>query len=207
MLAREQLLEIVPGVPHATAEAHAAAISEAARLARMDTVITLAAFLAQVAHESDSLRALEEYASGDEYENRLDLGNLRVGDGRRFKGRGLLMITGRAMYHVAGRALGLDLELQPELAAKPEHAAQVAAWVWTTGAGLRLSKAARAYLLGRYGDGPLNLNRVAEARDFLGCTFAINGAATVGAPSYHELRLEFYHRGLEVLGATARVAA
>ncbi|MEE9926480.1 MAG: hypothetical protein PBV01_24520 [Brucella anthropi] len=55
-------------------------------------------FLAQLAHESDGFCAMEEYASGAAYEGRADLGNTQTGDGKRFKGRGPIQLTGRANY-------------------------------------------------------------------------------------------------------------
>jgi putative chitinase len=55
-------------------------------------------FLAQTAHESGGLRWLKELASGDDYEGRIDLGNIQPGDGRCFKGAGVIQLTGRANY-------------------------------------------------------------------------------------------------------------
>ena len=76
--------------------------------------------LATVHHETDrTYLPIEEYASGDAYEGRADLGNTESGDGRRFKGRGFVQLTGRANYARAGRALSmwgsrdLDLVVQP----------------------------------------------------------------------------------------------
>lgn len=89
-----------------------------------------AAFLAQVAHESGQLRWLREFATGDEYEGRKDLGNTHEGDGRLFKGRGLLQVTGRANYVSVAAALNLDCVNHPELLEQPENACQTAAWWW-----------------------------------------------------------------------------
>lgn len=94
------------------------------------TPLRAAHLIAQVAHESAGFKALEEYASGDAYEGRTDLGNTEPGDGRRFKGRGVIQLTGRANYRAAGAYLGLDLEGQPTLAAEPDTAWRVVAWYW-----------------------------------------------------------------------------
>jgi putative chitinase len=61
----------------------------------VDTPLRIAHLLAQTAHESDLFCTLEEYASGAAYEGRTDLGNTQPGDGKRFKGRGPIQLTGR----------------------------------------------------------------------------------------------------------------
>ena len=87
-------------------------------------------FLAQVAHESGGFNYVREIASGAAYEGRTDLGNVIEGDGERFRGRGLIQITGRANYASCGTALGLDLLGSPELLELPQNAARSAGWFW-----------------------------------------------------------------------------
>ncbi|MCM1982560.1 glycoside hydrolase family 19 protein [Lyngbya confervoides] len=62
-------------------------------------------FLAQTAHESGGLRWLEEIASGEAYEGRTDLGNTQPGDGPKFKGAGVIQLTGRANYQRLAQAV------------------------------------------------------------------------------------------------------
>lgn len=97
---------------------------------RIDTVLRIAHFMGQVTHECAGFRTTEEFASGAAYEGRADLGNTQRGDGRRYKGRGLLQLTGRANYRQMGTALGLPLEAQPELAAEPVTSLRIACEYW-----------------------------------------------------------------------------
>lgn len=85
----------------------------------LDNGLRLAHFMGQCAHESGGFRYMEEIASGAAYEGRADLGNTVAGDGRRYKGRGPIQLTGRANYRSFGRALGLDFEGHPEMVAFP----------------------------------------------------------------------------------------
>jgi putative chitinase len=87
-----------------------------------------AAFVAQIGHESAQLRYVEEIASGAAYEGRKDLGNTQPGDGKRFKGRGLIQITGRKNYKQISDAWNVDFIAQPELLATPEYAVKSACW-------------------------------------------------------------------------------
>lgn len=98
----------------------------------VNTYLRVCHFIAQCAHESDSFRTLEEYASGHAYEGRRDLGNTQRGDGVRFKGRGIIQLTGRANYRDAGKRLGYDLENNPELAESPEVSVLTALDFWKT---------------------------------------------------------------------------
>ena len=93
-----------------------------------------AAFLAQVGHESGGLHWLTELwgptATQSRYETRQDLGNNQPGDGFRFRGRGLIQLTGRANYAAASKALATDFITNPELLGEPDMAARSAMWFW-----------------------------------------------------------------------------
>jgi putative chitinase len=96
----------------------------------LDTGLRLAHFMAQLQHESASFRYMEEIASGAAYEGRADLGNTQPGDGRRYKGRGPIQLTGRANYRTFGRRIGIDLESHPEIAAVPSIGLHTALEYW-----------------------------------------------------------------------------
>lgn len=97
---------------------------------QIDTVDRIAYWAGQVCVESDQFTTTVEYASGAAYEGRDDLGNTEPGDGRRYRGRGLIQLTGRHNYGTAGVALNLPLLAQPSLAAEPANALTIACWFW-----------------------------------------------------------------------------
>ena len=95
------------------------------------TALQAAHFLAQLGHESMSFLYAEEIASGSAYEGRKDLGNTEPGDGRRFKGRGLIQLTGRANYAAYSRYTGIDYLAKPEwVSTDPMVAVDVSCWFW-----------------------------------------------------------------------------
>jgi putative chitinase len=96
----------------------------------INTRLRIAHFLGQTCHEAAGFRTTEEFASGDKYEGRADLGNTHAGDGRRYKGRGLLQLTGRANYKTFGSRLGVDLVNDPEQAAEPVLSLRIACEFW-----------------------------------------------------------------------------
>lgn len=152
MITIEQLQAIMP-YARSRAAVFLPALNDAMAEFGIDTATRQAAFLAQVCHESGSLRYVRELASGAAYEGRTDLGNTEPGDGVRFKGRGLIQITGRANYAECGAVLGLPLEEQPELLEQVGPACRSAAWFWSS----------------------RGLNAVADRRDFRLITRRING--------------------------------
>jgi putative chitinase len=95
-------------------------------------------FLSQAAHETDSFNTLEEYASGKAYEGRKDLGNTHLGDGVKFKGRGIFQSTGR--FNARLLTIGwnkipaeenINFEEHPELLELPEYGVWSACQYWT----------------------------------------------------------------------------
>lgn len=98
----------------------------------IDSVQEIRHYIAQTAHETDSYNALEEYASGIAYEGRKDLGNVKEGDGKRFKGRSLIMTTGRNNYLFLGAELGEPNKFikNPELLCDPNWAVWAACKYW-----------------------------------------------------------------------------
>lgn len=132
MISEAQLVGVMP-LARGRAGRWLAPLNDAMVEYGIDTPRRIAAFLAQIAHESGQLRYVRELASGDAYEGRLDLGNTQPGDGVRYKGRGLIQITGRHNYRQCSIALFGVAELlldAPETLERPIHAARSAAWFW-----------------------------------------------------------------------------
>lgn len=99
----------------------------------INTPLRQAHFLAQIGHESGELRYRQELASGAAYENRRDLGNTRTGDGPRYKGRGLIQLTGRANYSEYTRTGKLDVDVVADpgqVATNDQLCVDVAGWFW-----------------------------------------------------------------------------
>ena len=135
-----------------------------------------AAFIAQTGHESGQLKYVKEIwgptKAQAKYEGRADLGNTVAGDGYKYRGRGLIQLTGRANYAECGEALGLDLINHPELLEKPQHACMSAARFWAS----------------------RGMNTLADAGKFDTITRRINGGQNGAAD-----RRALYARALKVL--------
>lgn len=128
------LLQAATGCPAEAAETFAPHLAAACAHYQIDTPERLTEFLAQLGHESGGLRYVREVADGSAYEGRVDLGNTEPGDGRRFRGRGLIQVTGRSNYGrmsvlLVGRGAP-DFTAEPEAMERPEWAAWSAAAYW-----------------------------------------------------------------------------
>lgn len=142
---------------------YAPAFNEAMRLAGITNVNRAAQWCAQLGHECVGFKYLTEIADGWAYEGRKDLGNTQPGDGPRYRGRGAIMVTGRANYSALSKwahSQGLVPTAtyfvdNPEQLASERYAFTGAVWYWT---------AARP-----------QINRLADAGDLEGVTRAING--------------------------------
>lgn len=141
-----------------------------------------AAFIGQCAHESANFKTLQENlnysakglnatwpsrfpseAEAQPYHRQPEkiankvysgrMGNLDEGDGWKYRGRGLIQLTGKDNYRLASDALAVDFIADPDLVLTKEYAALTAAWYWNK----------------------RGLNKEADAKDFTGMTKKING--------------------------------
>lgn len=148
----DQLRKIMPQAG-AKADLFAGPLNGAMTEFEINTKARQAAFIAQIGHESGQLRYVRELASGNAYEGREDLGNTMPGDGMKYKGRGLIQITGKANYVALMMALGIDCLEHPEVLEEPVNACRSAGWFWKTN----------------------GLNELADQGNFLVITKRING--------------------------------
>ncbi len=127
------LVRAIGCTPH-KGEQWAMPLSLACERYEINTPARLAAFLAQIGHESGKLQWTRELwgptGPQSRYDGRDDLGNAEPGDGYRYRGRGLIQITGRAGYRAASDALGHDFVVDPDALERAPWAAISAAWWW-----------------------------------------------------------------------------
>ena len=195
----QQLLQILPSAGQ-VAGVFAPVLNTAMSRYQIVGTKRIAAFIAQVGHESSHLVRLVENlnysadALRKTWPSRFDvnlandaarnpeqianivygnrMGNTELGDGWKYRGRGLIQITGKNNYHACGEALGLDLLAHPELLEKPQHACMSAAWFWAS----------------------RGLNTLADAGKFDTITQRINGGQNGAAD-----RQALYAKALKVL--------
>ena len=208
LLTPDRMRWIAPRCP--APEVWCAALNAAMQRYGIETPDRVAAFVAQIAHESGEFSRLTEdltYTTAERiravwpkrfqtlasaapfvrnpealanrvYANRLGNGDAASGDGWRYRGRGLIQLTGRANYADAARALGLPLLDAPQLLEQPDGAARCAAWFWQS-----------------YG-----LNALADEADFVAITQVINGG-TVGLSE----RRRYWAQASAALGALPKL--
>ncbi|NOT13459.1 MAG: glycoside hydrolase family 19 protein [Methylococcaceae bacterium] len=182
MISAEILLKIMPNLKEALCDEYFPFIQQAMDEFEINTPLRESAFLAQIAHESGEFRYLEELWGPTDAQRRYeppskkanDLGNTHPGDGKRFKGRGAIQLTGRANYKKFGDLLSLDLPTHPEWVATPQVAFRVSAAFWKLN----------------------GLNELADQQKFETMTRRINGGLT-GLTE----RLMFYNRAKTLCGA------
>jgi len=133
ILTADKLKAIIPGISPSALSTFQPLFESLLPMYDIDTPARIGAFIAQTAHESANFTALTEFASGSAYEGRTDLGNTQPGDGVKFKGRGLIQITGRSNYLWCSKSLFKDNRLidAPELLVVPSNAIRSACWYWT----------------------------------------------------------------------------
>lgn len=162
-LLTHEVLRAGTGCNAARADAWLPHIAQACEVFAINTPARLAAFLAQIGHESGRLVYVREIwgptPAQRRYEGRRDLGNTQPGDGKRYMGRGLIQTTGRANYRATRDGLAdylphvPDFEAVPALLERADMAAMSAAWYWHS----------------------RGLNALADAGDFVRITKRING--------------------------------
>jgi putative chitinase len=139
-ITEQQLQSIMPDARR-QAGVFVSALNAAMAHRQINTPKRQAAFLAQVGHESGQLQYVRELG-GDQYLSKYDTGNLAAklgntpiadGDGQRYRGRGLIQVTGHDNYLRCSLALFGDERLlrTPELLELPQWAAESAAWFWS----------------------------------------------------------------------------
>jgi putative chitinase len=160
----------------AIAEKWIEAINETLEKYEINTRQRVSAFLAQIGHESGRLRYVKEIWGPTDvqlrYEGRKDLGNYIAGDGSKYRGRGLIQITGRANYTQVSKDIGIDFVQAPELLETEKYAVESAAWFWNS----------------------RRLNDHADKQLFTEITKRINGGTNGIAD-----RVEIYNRALSIL--------
>lgn len=180
-LTTEQLAQIVPDLSKAKAEEILPYLNGAMREFEINTPIRVAAFVSQIAHETGGFKWFKEIWGPTPQQEKYDppgklaegLGNTQKGDGKRYRGRGAIQLTGRHNYQLFGKLLGLDLEKSPERAEDIPVAFRIAGCFWKTN----------------------GLNPLADGNLYQAITKRINGGYTGMAD-----RLHYYERARIALG-------
>lgn len=178
LITADQLRKLMPFAKASNVRKYLPFLNSTMQMFDIDTTIRQCHFLAQVAVESGSLNYVLELASGVAYEGRKDLGNIYPGDGEKYKGRGLIQLTGRENYQRFQEWLKLnyaepkDIMEYPELLEQPELAVLVAGWYWEV----------------------RGVNRWADRDDVVGVTRVVNGGR-----NGLEARMDFLNKAKIIL--------
>ncbi|MEK7832774.1 MAG: glycoside hydrolase family 19 protein, partial [Acidobacteriota bacterium] len=181
MITDSQLQQIMPTLSQQKRQMYLPFLNNIMPMYDINSPMREAAFVAQIAHESGELKFWEEIwgptSAQKRYEPPSDLarrlGNTQKGDGKRYKGRGPIQITGRFNYRKYGQLLGLDLEGNPDLASTTQVGFETACQYWKLN----------------------GLNELADIPDFTAITKKINGGLNGLAD-----REKYYARAKQALG-------
>ncbi len=184
MLTDGQLQQIMPTLSAQKRQMYLPFLNNIMPMYDINSPMRQAAFLAQIAHESGELKFWEEIwgptSAQKRYEPPSDLatrlGNTKPGDGKRYKGRGPIQITGRFNYRKYGQLLELDLEGNPDLASTTQVGFETASQFWKMN----------------------GLNELADIPDFTAITKRINGGLNGQAS-----REKYYERAKQALGVVS----
>lgn len=182
-LTLEQLNKIFPvGASAGRNAQYLDALNDLFEKGGVNTVNRIAGFLSQIGVESGEFRYVRELGN-NAYFDKYDTGSLakrlgntpeKDGDGAKYKGRGLIQITGLANYKACGKALGIDLVNKPELLEQPKYAVASAGWYWNA----------------------RNINAACDADDIVRITKLVNGGTNHLAE-----RTAYYKKAKSVLNS------
>jgi putative chitinase len=187
LVSKQQLTKFFYRTPNKVIEDYLEPLNKTLEKFNINTPKRIAMFMAQVGHESAGLTQTQEnlnyradrltvvfprhfrdvdpasYARNPEkianrvYANRMGNGPETSGDGYRYRGRGLIQLTGRDNYSRFALGMGMTIEEAVAYLGTPEGAAMSAGWFWQTN----------------------GLNEIADRGDIVGSTKRINGG-TIG---------------------------
>lgn len=132
LITSDQLKQIVPLIKASAVACYMPYLTSILPSYSIDTPARIGGFIAQVAEESMNFSYVLERDNGDQYEMSAALGNTIPGEGRLYKGRGLIQITGKTNYYNCSLHIFKDDRLlkHPDLLTVPEYAVTSACWYW-----------------------------------------------------------------------------